>query len=75
MRRKARVFSDVKISSGLIRHLFLLCGSNSWVIAPKKTKKRKSDICILVFGTWYEAHIVTPEFELYCYLAGTPFLY
>jgi penicillin amidase len=25
-------------------------------------------------GTWYEAHIVTPEFELYgCYLAGTPF--
>jgi penicillin amidase len=24
--------------------------------------------------TWYEAHIVTPEFELYgCYLAGTPF--
>jgi penicillin amidase len=25
--------------------------------------------------TWYEAHIVTPEFELYgCYLAGTPFL-
>jgi penicillin amidase len=24
-------------------------------------------------GTWYEAHIVTPEFELYgCYLAGTP---
>jgi penicillin amidase len=26
-------------------------------------------------GTWYEAHIVTPEFRLYgCYLAGTPFL-
>jgi penicillin amidase len=33
-------------------------------------------IRILVFAarTWYEAHIVTPEFELYgCYLAGTPF--
>jgi penicillin amidase len=32
-------------------------------------------IRILVFSrTWYEAHIVTPEFELYgCYLAGTPF--
>jgi penicillin amidase len=27
-------------------------------------------------GTWYEAHIVTPEFELYgCYLAGTPFVW
>jgi penicillin amidase len=25
-------------------------------------------------GTWYEAHIVTPEMELYgCYLAGTPY--
>jgi penicillin amidase len=24
-------------------------------------------------GTWYEAHIVTPDLELYgCYLAGTP---
>ncbi|MFT4983151.1 MAG: penicillin amidase [Flavobacterium sp.] len=55
-------------------------GSNSWVIAPKKTKKGKvifandPHIGFSQPGTWYEAHIVTPEFELYgCYLAGTPF--
>ncbi|SHF68888.1 penicillin amidase [Flavobacterium fluvii] len=55
-------------------------GSNSWVIAPQKTKNGKvlfandphigfSQPC-----TWYEAHIVTPDYEIYgCYLAGTPF--
>lgn len=55
-------------------------GSNSWVIAPGKTKKGKvifandPHIGFSQPGTWYEAHIVTPEFELYgCYLAGTPY--
>jgi penicillin amidase len=55
-------------------------GSNSWVIAPKKTKNGKvifandPHIGFSQPATWYEAHIVTPEFELYgCYLAGTPF--
>lgn len=55
-------------------------GSNSWVIAPKKTKNGKvifandPHIGFSQPGTWYEAHIVTPQFELYgCYLAGTPF--
>ena len=55
-------------------------GSNSWVIAPKKTKNGKvifandPHIGFSQPGTWYEAHIVTPEFELYgSYLAGTPF--
>lgn len=55
-------------------------GSNSWVIAPKKTKNGKvifANDPHIVFsqpGTWYEAHIVTPDFELYgCYLAGTPY--
>jgi penicillin G amidase len=55
-------------------------GSNSWVIAPKKTKNGK-----VVFAndphiqfsqpcTWYEAHIVVPDYEVYgYYLAGTPF--
>ncbi len=55
-------------------------GSNSWVIASKKTKKGKvifandphigfSQPCI-----WYEAHIVVPDFEIYgYYLAGAPF--
>jgi penicillin amidase len=41
MRRKShRSFSDVKISGGLIRQ-FTYSLSNSWVIAPKKTKNGK----------------------------------
>ena len=55
-------------------------GSNSWVISPQKTKNGKvifandPHIGFSQPGTWYEAHIVTPETELYgCYLAGTPF--
>jgi penicillin amidase len=55
-------------------------GSNSWVIAPEKTKNGKvifandPHIGFSQPGTWYEAHIVSPDFELYgCYLAGTPF--
>lgn len=55
-------------------------GSNSWVVGPNKTKKGKvifandPHIGFSQPATWYEAHIVTPEHELYgCYLAGTPF--
>lgn len=55
-------------------------GSNSWVIAPPKTKNNKvifandPHIGFSQPGIWYEAHIQTPDFELYgCYLAGTPF--
>lgn len=55
-------------------------GSNSWVLSPKKTATGK-----VIFandphieysqpGTWYEAHISCPKFEIYgYYLAGTPF--
>lgn len=55
-------------------------GSNSWVIAPQKTKKGKvilandphigfSQPCV-----WYEAHIKTPDYENYgYYMAGMPF--
>ncbi len=55
-------------------------GSNSWVIGAQKTKNGK-----VIFAndphigfsqpcTWYEAHIVTPNYEMYgYYLAGTPF--
>lgn len=55
-------------------------GSNSWVAGPAKTKSGK-----VIFAndphigfsqpcTWYEAHLVTAEHELYgFYLAGTPF--
>lgn len=55
-------------------------GSNSWVIGAEKTKNGK-----VIFAndphigfsqpcTWYEAHIITPNHEMYgYYLAGTPF--
>jgi len=55
-------------------------GSNSWVIGPEKTKNGKvifvndPHIGFSQPGTWYEAHIVTPDYEMYgFYLAGTPF--
>jgi len=55
-------------------------GSNSWVIAPQKTESGKvifANDPHIVFSqpcTWYEAHIVTPDYEMYgFYLAGTPF--
>lgn len=55
-------------------------GSNSWVVGPQKTKTGK-----VIFandphieysqpGTWFEAHISCPDYEMYgYYLAGTPF--
>ena len=55
-------------------------GSNSWVAGPTKTKSGKvifandPHIGFSQPATWYEAHLITPEFELYgCYLAGTPY--
>jgi penicillin amidase len=55
-------------------------GSNSWVIAPQKTKNGKvifandPHIEFSQPSTWYEAHIVVPDYEIYgYYLAGTPF--
>lgn len=55
-------------------------GSNSWVVGAEKTKNNQ-----VIFAndphigfsqpcTWYEAHIVTPGYEIYgYYLAGSPF--
>ena len=55
-------------------------GSNSWVIAPQKTTNGKvifandPHIAFSQPCTWYEAHIVVPDCEIYgYYLAGTPF--
>ncbi|WP_395053405.1 penicillin acylase family protein [Flavobacterium sp.] len=55
-------------------------GSNSWVIGGEKTKSGKvlfendPHIGFSQPGTWYEAHIITPNYEMYGYhLAGTPF--
>lgn len=55
-------------------------GSNSWVIAPQKTKTGKvlfandPHMSFAQPGVWYEAHITTPDYEMYGYhLAGIPF--
>ncbi len=55
-------------------------GSNSWVIGGEKTKSGKvilaNDPHIMYSqpGTWYEAHISCPNYEMYgFYIAGTPF--
>jgi penicillin amidase len=55
-------------------------GSNSWVIGSEKTKNGNvilaNDPHIMYSqpGTWYEAHIVCPDYEMYgFYIAGTPF--
>ena len=55
-------------------------GSNSWVIGGAKTQNGKvilaNDPHIMYSqpGTWYEAHIVCPDYEIYgYYIAGTPF--
>src|SRR5690606_164683 len=55
-------------------------GSNSWVIAPEKTKNGKVILAndphmgFSQPSVWYEAHINTPTYEKYGYhLAGVPF--
>ena len=55
-------------------------GSNSWVIGGNKTKSGKvifandPHIEFSQPGTWYEAHISCPNYEIYgCFVAGTPF--
>jgi len=55
-------------------------GSNSWVIAPEKTKSGKvifandPHIGFAQPSVWYEAHVSTPNYEKYGYhLAGVPF--
>lgn len=55
-------------------------GSNSWVIAPAKTKNggvifaNDPHIGFAQPSVWYEAHVVSPTYEKYGYhLAGVPF--
>ncbi|MEM1258151.1 MAG: penicillin acylase family protein [Bacteroidota bacterium] len=55
-------------------------GSNSWVLAPGKTATGKvlfendPHIAQAQPSVWYEAHMVTPNYEKYgYYLAGVPF--
>ena len=55
-------------------------GSNSWVVSPNKTSTgnvlfaNDPHIGFSQPGTWYEAHISTPDYEMYGYhIAGVPF--
>ncbi len=55
-------------------------GSNAWVVSGRKTKSGKPvfagdpHIAFSCPSVWYEAHLVTPGFELYGhYLSGNPF--
>ena len=55
-------------------------GSNSWVIAPNKTKNKAvilandPHIGFAQPSVWYEAHLVAPGYEKYGYhMAGIPF--
>ena len=55
-------------------------GSNSWVLAPEKTKNGKvilandPHIGFAQPSVWYEAHVSTPNYEKYGYhLGGVPF--
>ncbi len=55
-------------------------GSNSWVLAPEKTKNGKvifandPHIGFSQPSVWYEAHVSTPSYEKYGYhMAGIPF--
>jgi len=55
-------------------------GSNSWVVAPSKTKNKKTILCNDTHmgysqpAVWYEAHLEYPGFRHYGnYVAGFPF--
>lgn len=55
-------------------------GSNSWVVAPEKSSTgsvifaNDPHIAYSQPSVWFEAHIVTPDYEMYGYhLAGVPF--
>jgi penicillin amidase len=57
-----------------------LNGSNAWAVSGSKTASGKvivsndTHIGYMIPQTWYEAHLKSPEFEMYGhYLAGVPF--
>ncbi len=71
---------DVVMASLKKLSIPLFEGSNSWVISPSKTKNGKvifandPHIGFAQPAVWYEAHLVTPNYEKYGYhLAGVPF--
>ena len=80
---KTEAYSEIaKSVAGLLEQSPVppFIGSNSWVVGPQKTKNGKvlfandPHIGFSQPATWYEAHISTPNYEIYgYYLAGTPF--
>ncbi len=76
---------DVNITASVSRALEKLpvpqfIGSNSWVLAPEKTKSGKvilandPHIGFAQPSVWYEVHMSTPNYEKYGYhFAGVPF--
>ncbi len=80
---KSEAYSEISKSVALLLEKSPIppfIGSNCWVVGPKKTKSGKvlfandPHIGFSQPATWYEAHIVTPDYEMYgYYLAGTPF--
>ncbi len=67
-----RIFEKIPVSPFI--------GSNSWVIGASKTKNGKvifandPHIGFSQPSVWYEAHITTPQHEIYgFYIAGAPF--
>lgn len=76
---------DINIIGGITRALKKLpipqfIGSNSWVLAPEKTKNGKvilandPHVGFAQPSVWYEAHMSTPKYEKYGYhFAGIPF--
>ncbi|PWL38740.1 penicillin acylase family protein [Flagellimonas aquimarina] len=76
---------DINIIGGINRALNKLpipqfIGSNSWVLAPGKTKNGKvilandPHVGFAQPSVWYEAHMSTPKYEKYGYhFAGIPF--
>jgi penicillin amidase len=81
-RKKDLAFNSMREVSQLMDELPVppLIGSNSWVIAPNKTKHKKvifandPHIGFSQPSVWYQAHLITPKFEMYGFhLALSPF--
>lgn len=69
--------SLVSITSALHEWIPAISGSNSWVLAPSRSKSGKAllandpHVGISNPGTWYEAHIAYPGYENYGYYLPT----
>jgi penicillin amidase len=74
------LLADVFQTTEEIMPFATLNGSNAWAVSGSKTASGKvivsndTHIGYMLPQTWYEAHLQSPEFEMYGhYLAGVPF--